>query len=147
MKRMTVTGLVLLFLCVFATGNSAAAEPKPPAAVEVVSSVMAAWDCESSHFCAWPNQDGTGSRCSWSDADSDWLSGTVQCSWAGSLPVRSYWNRGTSTNFRGVMLFMSANNWNLAYCVPQGGKFFIEGGGTFLRSHRWDSWTPGTCGP
>ncbi|MEV0743328.1 hypothetical protein AB0I51_47150 [Streptomyces sp. NPDC050549] len=39
----------------------------------------------------------TGNRCSWSNADSDWTSGTVTCSSADDRNVKSVYNHGTSS--------------------------------------------------
>jgi hypothetical protein len=47
--------------------------------------------------------------------------------------VQSCWNRGTSTSYRGVKLYQSANYTNLVYCVPQCTAWNISDGGTFLR--------------
>lgn len=150
MKRLMVTVFMLLGAFVLVAGN-ASADSKLPTAVQVTAvqaaAPAAAWDCNVGDFCAWTGPDGTGSRCSWTNADPDWRSGAVQCSWAGSSRVQSYRNRGTSTSFRGVKLYQGANYTNLVYCVPQGTSWNVLDGGTFLRSHQWGSWTPNTCGP
>lgn len=149
MRAALATLMTLLSALVFVVGT-AQASPAVPAAqpVAVADSVGAlAWECAVGDFCAWTGRDGTGSRCAWTNADNDWRVAPVICSWSGSQRVQSYWNRGTSTSFRGVKLYQSADYANLAYCVPQGGAYNIDSGGTFLRSHRWGSWTPGTCGP
>jgi hypothetical protein len=147
MKSMAVVGFVLLALVLGA--STSVADPKGPVAVpaDVSSASVAAWECSSGDFCAWTGLNGTGSRCAWTNADPDWRGGAIQCSWSGSQRVQSYWNRGTSTSYRGVKLYQSANYTNLAYCAPQGTAWNIADGGTFLRSHQWGNWTPNTCGP
>ncbi|MGQ4475235.1 peptidase inhibitor family I36 protein [Streptomyces sp. SAS_276] len=44
-------------------------------------SAEAAASCPSGSLCVWDQINYTGNRCSWSNADNDWTSGTVTCSW------------------------------------------------------------------
>lgn len=144
MRGLAVAAFVLVALVLGAGTSTAEPEAVP---VDVSTASVTAWECAAGDFCAWTGRNGTGSRCAWTNADPDWRSGSVQCSWSGTQRVQSYWNRGTSTSFRGVKLYLSANFGSLAYCVPQGTAWNVEDGGTFLRSHQWGTWTPNTCGP
>lgn len=114
MRTVAVIGFVLLTL-VLGAGTSAAGPKVPVAApADVSSASVTAWECSVGDFCAWTGLNGTGSRCAWTNADPDWRSGTIQCSWSGSQPVQSYWNRGTSTSYRGVKLYQGAGYTSLA---------------------------------
>ncbi|MBP2324701.1 hypothetical protein JOF56_005086 [Kibdelosporangium banguiense] len=137
--RLAVGLLAMLAAFVMVTGSAHAAMPKPVEFVPADVSTMA-WECASGNFCAWTGLDGKGSRCSWSDADPDWLSGTVRCSWAGSQKVQSYLNNGTSSRFTGVEIYLNPNYVTKFHCVLQGGQGWnVTEGGVFLRSHRWIS--------
>lgn len=92
----------------------------------------------------WNPHDGLGNRCSWTNRDNDWHSGTVVCSWSDDTPVHSAFNNGTNADFSGVNLYRGANYTDLASCLPRGAKGNAPFGPIFLRSHRW---TSGTCGP
>lgn len=97
----------------------------------------AAWSCSSGYVCVWSGTGGTGSRCTWSDADPDWLSGSIQCGWTAAYAVRSAWNRGTSTSYRGVEFYTYSNYVNPDLLLGQGIKY--DGLNDFYRSHRWVS--------
>ncbi|MFJ6673012.1 peptidase inhibitor family I36 protein [Actinosynnema sp. NPDC091369] len=101
-----------------------------------------AWECPSGNFCAWTGLDGTGSRCSWSDYDPDWRSGSITCSWSGGLKVQSYRNNGVSPTLTGVNVYQAADYGSWFDCAPQQSYWNVTAGGVFLRSHRW---TAGTC--
>lgn len=89
MKALAIGLLVLLSSLVFVTGNAgAAAGPKPVEFVPADVSVNA-WECPVGDFCAWTGLNGTGARCNWANADSDWQSGSIRCSWAGTSQVQS----------------------------------------------------------
>ncbi len=128
---------VVLAALVMGTGTASATQPKPVEIVPAEASVMA-WECASGDFCAWTGLNGTGSRCSWSDADPDWLSGNIRCSWAGTSRVQSYLNNGTSSRFTGVEIYLNPNYVTKFHCVLQHGQGWnVTEGGVFLRSHRW----------
>ncbi|WP_198154079.1 peptidase inhibitor family I36 protein [Catenuloplanes japonicus] len=105
------------------------------AAAPAMAQASAAWECPSGNVCVWTEPYGTGSRCNWSDADSDWRSGSISCSWSGSLPVRSIYNNGTSSSYAGVALYRSSGYNDFYWCVPQG--ILRNDENVFLRSHRW----------
>ncbi|WP_367139133.1 peptidase inhibitor family I36 protein [Saccharothrix sp. HUAS TT1] len=92
--------------------------------------------CTSGNVCVWPVTDGSSSRCSWSNADNDWRSTPVTCSWSSSRPVKAIYNRGTSTAYDGVCLYRGANYTSPEIWVPQGASA-INSTGVILRSHRW----------
>jgi hypothetical protein len=147
-NRRGVTVILALALSVAATmlalAAPATAEPatgKPVLTTEAISTA-AAWDCPSGNFCIWENTNGTGRRCMWSDADPDWWSGNIICSWADDTPVESFLNNGTSTRFTGVQVYRGANYQVAVYgCIPRGRPLNILGGGVVLRSHRWVTYT------
>ncbi|MGY1503364.1 peptidase inhibitor family I36 protein [Streptomyces sp. QTS52] len=56
------------------------------------SATSQAWECASGSLCIHTGAYGTGSRCSWSNADPDWYSGSVQCSWSDTRNVGSAYN-------------------------------------------------------
>lgn len=141
MKRFVIGLLVALCTFVLAAGNASAAEPRTAELVPAEMSVMA-WECPVGSFCAYTGLNGTGSRCAWSAADPDWLSGNIRCSWAGSTKVQSYINRGTSGSYTGVEIYRYANYVSKFHCVLQHGQGWnVTAGGTLLRSHRWISST------
>jgi hypothetical protein len=113
----------------------AAATPIP-ASVAIDDMGVTAWsDCPSGDFCIWSGTNATGSRCSWSNADSDWYSGTIQCSWVDTQSVRSAYNHGTSSSYWGVWVHLEANYNFVWSCLPQGYVWTdVTFGG---RSHRW----------
>lgn len=143
-RAIVVLGAMVLMLTgVFASGAQAAG-PQPvgvPHAVPATSviSPMANWDCPSGNICVWTGSDGNGSRCNWSDADSDWQSGSIVCSWSGSTKVQSVFNNGTSSSFTGVQVYRNANFGSPFFCAPQGDhtRWIITNGGVLLRSHQW----------
>ncbi|WP_406075637.1 peptidase inhibitor family I36 protein [Micromonospora sp. NBC_01638] len=100
---------------------------------------LAAWDCPVGDFCAWSGANGTGSRCNWTDADNDWWAGATVCSWSKTTSMKSFWNRGTSTSYPGVHLYLNANYGSEWYCAVRGSKYNGEG---WMRSHRWQT---GSC--
>lgn len=104
----------------------------------------AAVDCASGNVCFWTGANFTGMKCGWSDADPDWQSGDIRCSWSATHNVKSVWNAGTSSRFTGVVYYKGANQDedDRAGCTRQqhGGNL----AGTYkLRSHKW---TTGRCG-
>ncbi|MFI5954379.1 peptidase inhibitor family I36 protein [Cryptosporangium sp. NPDC051539] len=102
-------------------------------------STLAAPSCPSGSFCIWPVADHSSSRCSWSNADADWRSAPVVCSWAATRPVRYVYNHGTSTAYGGVCLYTGANYTSPSDYDPRGSYYEIGGGGEYFRSHRWVS--------
>ncbi|MGC9666582.1 peptidase inhibitor family I36 protein [Planosporangium sp. 12N6] len=129
------------------TGTATAAQAAAAHATADHATVLAAWDCPAGNLCVWNGYGGTGSRCSWSDADNDWGAAPVICSWAPYNKVKSIYNRGQSTSFLGVMLYTAANypSNGIWGCEAQGSKFtFISGvsDGVWLASHRWTNSFP-----
>ncbi|MFF3869122.1 peptidase inhibitor family I36 protein [Micromonospora sp. NPDC001898] len=102
------------------------------------SGTNVAWDCPVGDLCVWSGDNGTGSRCNWSDADNDWTSGATSCSWADTTTVKSMWNRGTSSSYSVVALYRNANYGSRWGCLGQNGGNWT-GVGIYLRSHRWQS--------
>lgn len=136
--RLAVGLLAVLAAFVMTTSSASATASKPVEFVPAGATSVLAWECSVGSFCAWTGLDGTGSRCSWSNADPDWLTGSVQCSWAGTTKVQSYLNNGTSPGFTGVEIYLNPNYVNKFHCVLQGGQGWdVTAGGVFLRSHRW----------
>lgn len=97
-----------------------------------------ALSCPSGYLCAWPVSDGSSGRCSWFNADNDWWSSPVVCSWSSSRAVNAVYNNGTSAN-AGVCLYPAANyGGDVAYFVAKGQQ--APGfPGVRIRSHRWDA--------
>lgn len=81
---------------------------------------------------------GTGSRCSWTNVDPDWYSGSVQCSWSDTQNVGSAYNRGTSSAYGWVVLYTGANYTGTGYCIPQNGGSWSSLN-VRIRSHRWEA--------
>ncbi|WP_431883069.1 peptidase inhibitor family I36 protein [Micromonospora gifhornensis] len=104
----------------------------PPTAAQA-----AAWDCPSGDLCIWTGTNGTGSRCAWSNADNDWRSGSIVCSWSSTQPYRSVWNRGTSSSYVAVWIYGGANYTGSYDCIAQGDRFGSSNGRA--RSHRWQA--------
>lgn len=96
----------------------------------------AAPSCPSGSLCAWDGANYTGNRCSWRNADDDWVRAPVTCSWADDRPVKSIYNNGTSNAYEGVRVYTGANYTGLTGCLLQGHG---SPGGTpgKLRSHKW----------
>jgi len=103
-----------------------------------------ALSCPSGDLCVWPVSDGSSSRCSWSNADSDWQSGSVTCSWSSSRPVMVVYNHGISSSFDRVCLYTGANYTGSAYYIRQGVQSGPGFPGVKIRSHRWVSGPGGT---
>ncbi|PRY44854.1 peptidase inhibitor family I36 protein [Umezawaea tangerina] len=102
-----------------------------------------ALSCGAGNMCAWPVADGSSSRCSWRDADTDWQSGSVTCSWSGSNAVRAVENAGTSTSYARVCLYPGANySGDIAYYVVRGAEA-PNFPNVLIRSHKWV--TGNTC--
>ncbi|MGW5653354.1 peptidase inhibitor family I36 protein [Streptomyces humi] len=103
------------------------------------SAEAAASDCPSGSLCVWDQINYTGNRCSWSNADSDWTSGTVTCSWADDRNVKSVYNHGTSSSYEGVGLYSGAGYSGYLGCIGQGVKGPGVSGSPGLKvlSHKW----------
>ncbi len=142
-----VLGVISMLMAGGAAGAAQAAPTEgetitaaPAAAIPASQAIdefgVTAWsDCPSGDFCIWSGTNASGSRCSWSNADSDWYSGTIQCSWADTQPVRSAYNHGTSSSYWGVWVYIDANYQWLWSCLPQGYVWTdVTFGG---QSHRW----------
>ncbi|TQS43028.1 peptidase inhibitor family I36 protein [Cryptosporangium phraense] len=105
--------------------------------VAVQPADAAAPSCPSGSFCIWPVHDHSSGRCSWSNADADWQTAPVVCSWAATRPVQYLYNNGTSSSYAGVCIYIGANYSRPSSWASQGQYYGILGGGDFLRSHRW----------
>ncbi|WP_097259709.1 peptidase inhibitor family I36 protein [Streptomyces sp. TLI_55] len=95
-----------------------------------------AWECSSGDVCVWNATNGTGSRCSWTNADPDWWSGSIQCSWSDTQNARSAYNRGTSSSYAGVAFYSGANYSGYLGCLSQNGGW-DDDFNVRIRSHRW----------
>ncbi|WP_327399999.1 peptidase inhibitor family I36 protein [Streptomyces sp. NBC_01288] len=95
-----------------------------------------AWACTSGHVCVYSGINGTGSVCSWSNADPDWWGGDVQCSWSDTQNVGSVYNLGTSSAYNYVALYTGANYTGSHYCFVQDGGY-SSNFNVKIRSHRW----------
>jgi hypothetical protein len=77
-----------------------------------------ALSCTSGNMCAWPVSDGSRNRCSWGNADNDWQTAPVTCSWSSSSAVWAVYGG------------------NIAYYVARGQQ--ADGfPGVKIRSHKW----------
>ncbi|WDZ85196.1 peptidase inhibitor family I36 protein [Micromonospora cathayae] len=118
--------------------TSAQGPTAPGTAVRVPEGDVSAagwYDCPSGSLCVWSGPEATGSRCTWSGADADWYSGSIQCSWADNQPVRSLFNRGTSSSYWGVVVYAGANYGGVYGCLQQGYAMYDIS--YSFRSHRW----------
>ena len=154
-----VLGVVALAVAVSAPAGQANAQPAPAETAVVVDKAQvaedaglawdaqkqefaAAWACASGRVCFYSGAAGTGSVCSWTGADDNWLAGTVACSWARTDSVESVRNNGTSTAFNGVRYYTSINYQTSVGCIPRGARGTLNTS-RLLRSHKWES---GACG-
>ena len=146
MKRSLCLLVAVLAALVAVAGTAGAATPGTSAyrAVPTGEVTVQAWECTPGDLCVWDGYDGTGNRCSWTNADNDWWNTPTVCSWADDRPVKSIYNRGQSTSYSGVNLFSAANyaSSSLVLCAWQGTQWEATGAGVKMRSHRW---TSGTC--
>ncbi|WP_143466606.1 peptidase inhibitor family I36 protein [Lentzea kentuckyensis] len=103
---------------------------------------LAQWECSIGHVCFWNDFQGKGKRCMWENQDDDWNSAPVVCSWASSNEVKSVYNRGTSSQFKGVVFYRNTGFHDRIGCTKQGQKGDLTG--TYkVKSHQW---TTGRCG-
>lgn len=102
-------------------------------------SAEAAASCPSGSLCVWDQINYTGNRCSWSNADNDWTSAPVVCSWADDRNVKSVYNNGTSSSYEGVGLYSGTGYSGYLGCIGQGVKGPGVSGGPGLKvlSHKW----------
>lgn len=145
MKR-TLSVLFVAAAALLSLLGTASAQPGAPgvlvnpalaarAAVHTDVSVQAL-SCPGSNMCAWPVSDGSRNRCSWTNADVDWQSAPVTCSWSSSSPVWAVYNNGTSQSYAGVCLYAGANYANWQIWVARGVS--VSGlPGVKIRSHKW----------
>ncbi|WP_217545698.1 peptidase inhibitor family I36 protein [Streptomyces sp. GbtcB6] len=106
------------------------------------ASTQAAWDCPSGDLCVWTGIGGTGSRCTWSNADADWYYAPTVCSWADDQVVGSAKNSGTSSSYNWVILYTDANYTGVCYAIAQHGGT-LPNLNHWFRSHRWSA--SGSC--
>lgn len=144
-RSAVVLGLLAAFLV---GGNAISAQAASPAGSSSATTVPArpatgdevgvtAWaDCPAGNFCIWSGPNATGSMCKWSNADNDWYSGSIVCSWADNQPLRSAYNNGTSTSYAGVWVYTGANYTGTAYCPLRRGYAWYDVS-IWGRSHQW----------
>jgi hypothetical protein len=135
-----IVAAALMSLLGTATADTAAV-PRPAAApgwtLTPASDIsIQALSCPSGNMCVWPVIDGSRNRCSWSNADNDWRTAPVTCSWSRDQPVKAIYNHGTSTIYDGVCLYRGANYTSFEVFVPQGSTA-TNSTGAILQSHRW----------
>src|SRR5690348_2540175 len=125
---MALLPLVVLVVAGLAAPSAQAAAPGVQTAAVSAAATdsetgqgLAAWDCNTGNVCFWTGFGGTGSRCMWDVADSDWTSGTIKCSWATTKEVKSVYNRGTSSA-KGVVFYRNTGYNNRIGCTKQGQK-------------------------
>ncbi|WP_211349090.1 peptidase inhibitor family I36 protein [Micromonospora pisi] len=128
-KLVAVLGLMSLLVI-------GAAAPAQAASSAERAYAAAVGECPVGDFCVWSGSDATGSICNWANADADWYSAPVVCSWADNQVVRSAMNRGQSTSYRSVFFYSGANYTGTYGCLAQNGGFMNDIRET-LRSHRW----------
>ncbi|GHJ48287.1 hypothetical protein Cs7R123_56290 [Catellatospora sp. TT07R-123] len=142
-----VSALALIGATVLSTAPAASAVPNQSAAARPAAIAAAkltpasnigvlALSCPSGMLCIWPNTDGSSGRCTWVNADNDWRSTPVVCSWTSSQPVKAVYNNGTSASYDGVCLFQGANYVTAKVWVEQG-AWGSDPTGWSLRSHKW----------
>ncbi|MEU6539782.1 peptidase inhibitor family I36 protein [Streptomyces sp. NPDC047000] len=107
-------------------------------APSAASASAQAWECSSGNVCVYTGAYGTGSRCLWSNADPDWYSGSITCSWSSSTNVGSVYNLGTSSSYGYVVLYTGANYTGTGYCISQNGGYWADLN-VRIRSHRWEA--------
>lgn len=151
MKR-ALSVLFIAVMALFSLLGTATAEPGASAGPDALTSspvtIQApvrhdlsplALSCPSGNLCVWPVSDGSSSRCSWLNADNDWQSSPVTCSWSSSRAVNAVYNHGTSTSYAGVCLYPAVNyGGSVAYFIAQG-QSASGWPGVKIRSHRWDA--------
>ncbi|MFB6721565.1 peptidase inhibitor family I36 protein [Kribbella sp. NPDC056345] len=103
-----------------------------------------AWTCASGYVCFYSGTGGSGRACAWFGNDNHWLQGSVTCSWADELQVKSVYNNGASTAYSGVRYY-TRPDYNREYnagCTPRGQHGTLNTP-RWLRSHNWET---GACG-
>lgn len=94
-------------------------------------------NCAAGNVCFYTGSGGSGSMCSWSDADTDWSAGAVRCSWARSTPARSVYNNGRSTAYTAVAWYTSPNYVPSSYNGCMGRTWSGNIGPVYVLSHKW----------
>lgn len=140
-----VTMIVMMLAITFGIGAGIASGSTGPLTVPVEKGAVSvqAWECPSGDFCVWENTGGTGRRCNWTNADPDWWSGSIVCSWADDTKVESVLDNGNDSRFLSVEAFTGANYaaGTRFACFRRGVPYNITAGGIKLRSHRWVTYT------
>jgi hypothetical protein len=147
-----VAAVALLSLLGTATAEpGASAGPAAPANPAVATPVPVRHDvsplalsCPSGNMCAWPVSDGSSNRYAWTNADPDWQTGSVACSWSSSRAVMAVYNNGTSTSYDRVCLYTGANYSGSAWYIRRGVASGPSFPGVKIRSHRWVTGAGGT---
>lgn len=139
---LAVSGAVFAMTAALVPATAHAATSAPAAPIPSPAALArAAHDCGSGNVCFWTEYNFTGQRCSWSEADPDWLGGNVRCSWAATKNVKSAFNAGTS-NATGVAYYLGTDYRDRIGCERR--QHGSNLAGTYkVRSHRWIS---GSCG-
>lgn len=145
MSSRIITMMVMVLAITFGIGAGVASGSTGPLTIPVEKGGFSvqAWECPSGDFCVWENTGGAGRRCNWSNADPDWWSGSIVCSWADDTLVESAFNNGANPDFQSVETFTGANyaaSTRFA-CLRRGVLYNITAGGIKLRSHRWVTYT------
>ncbi|MEU5266452.1 hypothetical protein [Amycolatopsis sp. NPDC021455] len=115
---------------VLAAAGLAAAAPGSAAAAPAMPVALA--DCPAGNACFYND---LGKMCNWSDADPDWSSGAIRCSWARTRPAVYVYNHGTSPAFTAVAFYRGTNYTSYDGCMGQGWEGSI--GPVYLLSHKW----------
>ncbi|WP_394618903.1 peptidase inhibitor family I36 protein [Lentzea sp. JNUCC 0626] len=152
LSMLFVAVVVMLSSLGTASAELAAAGPDAPNGRHVIVHMPTqqnvstmALSCGSGDFCAWRTYDGSGGRCSWSNADNDWWTAPVTCSWSSSNPVWSVYNNGANASYAGVCMYPVANyGGNEAWWAPRGKP--LQGWPVvIIRSHKWVTGGPLNC--
>lgn len=95
------------------------------------------WVCAEGYVCFYSETYGRGQKCSWEGNDDYWLNSPGRCSWAGTIPVKSVYNNGTSG--MDVLYYdaVGSNGADKVGCVDHKEK--KNTGTHLLRSHLWVS--------
>ncbi|MFC3893559.1 peptidase inhibitor family I36 protein [Lentzea rhizosphaerae] len=148
--RKTLSVLFAAVMVLLTLAGTAAADPdaltipaiEAPVVQEDVSAL--ALTCPSGDLCVWPNNDGSSSRCSWTNRDADWWNAPVTCSWASSRAVMRVYNNGASSSYDRVCLYTGANYTGSAWYIRQRVLSGTAFPGVRIRSHRWVAGAGGT---
>jgi hypothetical protein len=143
-RYLAALGLAILAALTLVLSSASAAGAAASSSPSTNAVAAAAWSgCPVGDVCFWDGGNGTGARCQWAGEDNNWSVAPGVCSWASKgTPVKSVWNRGTSSALTGVVYYFSTNYQSRIGCTKQGQRGNLAG--TYApRSHRWIN---GACG-